>query len=144
MFCSKTSCREIDTIHKRALRAICQDYSSSYEILLQSRCFKRVHEIYLRCILCEVYKTMHSLNPSFMQTLFVAKSVRYSLRNQNLLSLPPARSSRFGTQSFLFRGSLLWNTLPDSVKSKPSVETFKHSIKVLNLMELCSCKICAN
>ena len=144
MFCSKASYREINTIHKRALRAVCQDFSSSYEVLLQNQGFKCIHEIHLCFILCEVYKTLHNLNPPFMQTLFRAKSVRYTLRNQNLLSLPSAKSSRFGTQSFLFRGSLIWNTLPDSVKSQPSVDTFKRSLKTLNLMELCGCKICAN
>ena len=144
MYCSKTSCREIDTIHKRALRAVCQDFSSDYEVLLQKAGYKRIHEIHLRFILCEIYKTLHDLNPSFMQTLFRVKPVRYALRNQNLLILPCAKSSRFGTQSFPFRGSLLWNTIRDSVKSQPSLNVFKQSLKAFNIMELCSCKICSS
>ena len=55
MFCSKTSCSEIDTIHKRVLCAVCCDFSSSYEDLLQNQGLKRIHEIHLRFILCEVY-----------------------------------------------------------------------------------------
>jgi hypothetical protein len=137
MYCSKTSCREIDTIHKRALRAVCQDFSSDYEVLLQKAGYKRIHEIHLRFILCEIYKTLHDLNPSFMQTLFRVKPVRYAL-------LPSAKSSRFGTQSFPFRGSLLWNTIRDSVKSQPSLNVFKQSLKAFNIMELCSCKICSS
>ena len=142
MFCSKTLCGEIDKIHKRALRSVFCDFLSSYEVLLQTSGCKRVHEIHIFHLLCEVYKTLHNLNPSFMQTLFKVKSIRYSLRNQNLLSIPAAKSQRFGTQSFLFRGSLLWNTLPDSVKLQNSLDTFKRSLKAMNLQTLCTCRIC--
>ena len=144
MFCSKTSCREIDSIHKRALRAVYQDFSSSYEFLLQTSGLKRIHENHLCVLLCEVYKTLNSLNPKFMQSLFQVKILRYSLRNCNLTLIPSARSSRYGTQSFLFRGSLLWNTLPDSAKSKPSLNSFKDALKLLNLLKFCTCKICGN
>jgi len=34
MFCSKSLCKKVDTIHKRALRAVYQDFSKSYEDLL--------------------------------------------------------------------------------------------------------------
>ena len=142
MFCSKSSCREIDSIQKRALRAVYQDFSRSHEELLQSSGYKSIHDVHLCFLLCEVYKTLHNLNPKFMQALFKTKPVSYSLRNCNLLLLPPSRSRRFGTQSFLFRGSLLWNSLPDSFKSKISLNSFKDALRNLNLCELCSCKIC--
>ena len=60
MFCSRSSCRKIDNIHKRALRVVYQDFSKSYEELLQLSGFKRIHEIHLCFLLCEVYKTLHS------------------------------------------------------------------------------------
>ena len=77
-----------------------------------------------------------------MQALFRAKPLRYSFRNANLLLLPVAKSQRFGTQSFLFRGGFLWNALPDSAKSQITLETFKRSLNALNLLKLCTCKIC--
>ena len=142
MFCNKSSCKSIDSIHKRSLRAVYGDYVTSYEDLLQISGSKRIHEIHLCQLLSEIYKTAHSLNPSFMQELFKVKESRYSLRNQNLLSLPATKTNRFGTQSFLFRGSLLWNLLPDSVKNAPSLASFKNVIKSIKLQELCTCKIC--
>ena len=142
MFCSKTLCGEIDKIHKRALRAVFGDFLSSYEVLLQTSGCKRIHEIHIFHLLCEVYKTLHNLNPSFMQTLFKVKPIRYSLRNQNLLRIPAAKSQYFGTLSFLFRGSLLWNSLPNSVKLQNSLESFKRLLKALNLQSICRCKIC--
>jgi hypothetical protein len=142
MFCSKSSCREIDSIQKRALRSVYQDFSKSHEELLQSSDYKSIHDVHLYFLLCEVYKTLHNLNPKFMQELFKIKPVIYSLRNCNLLLLPSSRSRRFGTQSFLFRGSLLWNFLPDGFKSKLSLNSFKDALKTLNLCRLCTCKIC--
>ena len=128
MFCSKTLSKEIERIHKRALRAVSCDFYSSYETLLISSGCKRIHEIHIYHILCEVYKTLHNLNPSFMQALFRAKPLRYSFRNANLLLLPVAKSQRFA--------------LPDSAKSQITLETFKRSLKALNLLKLCTCKIC--
>ena len=142
MFCSKSSCKKVDSIHKRALRTVYQDFTKSYEELLQISGYKRIHEVHIVSLLCEVYKTVNGLNPPFMQSLFTVKPVRYQLRNCNLLAIPPARSSRNGNQSFQFRGSLLWNTLPDCVKSKPSLNSFKICLKALDLLGLCNCKLC--
>jgi hypothetical protein len=142
MFCSKTLSKEITRVHKRALRAVFSDFVSSYEILLQNCNFKSIHDLHLSQLLCEVYKTVNRLNPIFMQNLFQIKTVSYSLRNQQLLSLPPARSQRFGTQSFLFRGSFLWNLIPDKIKLQVSIDRFKTLLKEHSLEIFCSCKIC--
>ena len=97
-----TLSKEIERIHKRALRAVSCDFYSSYETLLISSGCKRIHEIHIYHILCEVYKTLHNLNPSFMQALFRAKPLRYSFRNANLLLLPVAKSQRFSISWRLF------------------------------------------
>ena len=144
MFCNKGSCKRIDSIHKRALRAVFQDFSKTHEQLLNLSGCKRIHELHLRYLLCEVYKTQQNINPIFMQSMFPVKIVPYSLRNKNLLSLPSSKSSSYGTQSFLFRGSLMWNTLPDKIKSKPSLNSFKHALKSLDLRKLCNCKLCCD
>ena len=77
-----------------------------------------------------------------MQELFQPKSITHDLRKGNLLRLPSAKSSQFGTRSFLFRGCLLWNSLPDNLKSKQELSSFKDALKTLNLCEFCKCKIC--
>ena len=142
MFCNKSSCKSIDSIHKRSLRAVYGNYATSYEDILQISGNKRIHEIHLFQLLLDIYKTAHSLNPSFMQELFKVKESRHSLINQNLLSLPATKTNRFGAQSFLSRGSLLWNLLPDSVRNAPSLASFRALIKSIKLQELSTCKIC--
>jgi len=142
MFCSKALNREIEKVHKRALRAVLNDFSSNYEELLENSFCKRIHCIHLYHLLCEVFKTLHGLNPSFMKSFFVPKPTRYNLRDTNLLALPLTNSIRYGMQSFNFRGSLLWNSLPAEIKLTDSISTFKHRLKAINLQDLCNCKVC--
>ena len=141
MFCNKTTYEEITKVHKR-LRVLLCDFQSNYEFLLQSTECKTVHETHLRFLLCEVFKSEKKLNPEFMQQVYVSKKIKYNLRNKVLISIPKANSQRFGTQSFLFRGSLLWNQIPETTKLETSLESFKSSIKKLNLSNICLCKIC--
>ena len=83
-----------------------------------------------------------NLNPTFMQQIFQTKEIKFDLRNKVLMSLPEATSQRFGTQSFVFRGSLLWNQIPENIKVEKSIDSFKSSLEHLNLSNICLCKLC--
>ena len=137
MFYNRTLYTEIARVHKRALRSVLCDFNNSYEVLLENSQCSPVHETHLSFLLCEVFKSVNNLNPKFMQEIFKPKTVSYNLRNQDLMSLPLASSMRFGTQSFIFRGSLLWNQVPQNIKSKPSLVSFKSALKDLNLSNIC-------
>ena len=133
MFCNKSSYREINSIHKRGLKAVYQDFSKSYEELLQTSNYKDIHEVHLCFLLIEVYKTLNNLNPAFMQEFYKPKTVTYTLRNNKLLTLPSTKTNRFGTQSFIFQGCLLWNTIPSDIKSKLHLSTFKAALKSIDI-----------
>ena len=47
----------------------------------------------------------------------------------------------FGIKSLAFRGSVLWNSMPDTIKSAENVFRFKKGIKASN-GDKCSCNIC--
>ena len=53
----------------------------------------------------------------------------YNLRDGSKLVLPKTKSSRFGINSSQFRGSLLWNNLPVSLKNCQSLNEFKLELK---------------
>ena len=55
----------------------------------------------------------------------------YNLRDGSKLLLPKTKSSRFGINSLRFRGSLLWNNLPVSVKNCQTLNVFKLELKNL-------------
>ena len=80
-------------------------------------------------------------NPSFMWNMFHEKSIQYNLRSKNLLMLPQPNTIKYGNDSIVFRGSILWNYLPNEIKSQASVCTFKKCIKSCSGGD-CNCKIC--
>ena len=141
MFCGKTSNREINRIHKRALRILFNDYEASFEELLQRNNEQTVHTKNLHKLMTEVYKSLNRQNPAFMLDLFIRKEVTYDLRVKDLLELPTARTVLNGLNSIVFRGSILWNAISDEIKSSQSIASFKRKIKSWNGDD-CNCNIC--
>ena len=70
MLSHKKSLDKIESLHKRALRFLLNDYVSSYEQLLEKsgKCNMNIRR--LRCLCIEIYKTLNDLNPSFMKEIF--------------------------------------------------------------------------
>ena len=56
-------------------------------------------------------------NPEFMWSYFNENPIPYDLRKGIKIFLPPVKSFRFGLNSIHFRGSILWNNLPSSIKN---------------------------
>ena len=142
MFCGKSSSQAINSIYKRALRAISGHFHDSLEDLLKETGLISAHEFHLRLLLCEIYKTIHCINPIFMQNIFYPKEVLYELRISNLLHLPRAKSVIHGTSCFAFRGRLLWNQLPDTLKTAPSLTAFKKALVTYKIQGICKCSTC--
>ena len=126
---------------KRALRILLEDYTSSFDELLQKIDDTMVHVKNLRNLMVEIYKCLSCENPPFMWNIFQRKELGYNLRSGSLPMLPQAKTTTYGTSSLTFRGSILWNSLPDAIKSSPSVVYFKKSIKEWK-GENCTCKNC--
>ena len=70
MLSHKKSLDKIESLHKRALRFLLNDYVSSYEQLLEKsgKCNMKICRPRFLCI--EIYKTLNYLNPSFMKEIF--------------------------------------------------------------------------
>ena len=64
-----------------------------------------------------------------MKKIFELKNTRYDLRSKQLLKLPETSTSRYGTQAFCVKGSLIWNTVPNKIKNFDNIEDFKKHIK---------------
>ena len=141
MFAGKTLINAIGKIHFRTLQVVYNDYNSSYEHLLQLNNDVSIHQRHLRFLALEVYKTIMHLNPEFMWPYFQRNPMPYNLRNGSKLVLPPAKSSKHGINSLVFRGSLLWNNLPSSIKSSETINEFKYKLRNLEKIH-CSCNVC--
>ena len=75
-----------------------------------------------------------------MLPFFTHKKIPYDLREGQVLSLPPTRSTYYETNSVHFRGSLIWNNLPNYIKSNRSVYEFKNNMKNLRDID-CGCLV---
>ena len=89
----------------------------------------------------EVFKNMMPVNPEFMLSYFNENTILYNSRNGNRLLLPPAKTVKFGINSLIFRGSLLWNNLPLNLKSCQTIDEFKLELKRLGRIH-CTCTVC--
>ena len=66
MFSSKRSLNKIENLQTRALRFVSDDYTSSYELLLEKSGKPTMNLARERLLFIEVYKTLNSLNSCFM------------------------------------------------------------------------------
>ena len=73
--------------------------------------------------------TLKKENPKLMWNIFALKNTAYNLRNEMSLNLPKVISSNFGTNSLVFKGSIIWNTLSNDIKNSPTLAIFRNRIK---------------
>ena len=103
-------------VHQRALRVMLGDYESTFECLLTKNNEIVIHTKNLQKLMTEVYKSLNQESPSFMGEFFVQRELTYDLRIKNTLQIPPTKTISFGIKSLAFRGSILWNSMPDTIK----------------------------
>ena len=140
MFHGKVVNDRIDRIHKRALRAVYNDFTSSYQQLLSKGSHQTIHQQNLRALCLKVFKSVNGYCPKFINDMLTTKVSIYNLRIQNLLILPETSTITYGLHSFKYRASSTWNSLDDEVKNSSFVSTCKRKLKTISIV--CSCKLC--
>ena len=64
-----------------------------------------------------IYRVINNLSPELVSDSFKEKTKKYSLRSNSTLQLPRlGKTTRFGINTVIFKGSLLWNYLPNLYK----------------------------
>ena len=87
-FCSKRGTDNMGKIQTRALRMVLDDYESDYETLLQKAKMQILHVGRIMTLAIEIYKTLHSLNPSYISEIFKENSTeRRKLRSKYNLTV---------------------------------------------------------
>ena len=130
-------------MQRRALRFLYDNYDSSNESILKlaGKCTMNVTRLRSLCI--EMFKTLNSINPNFMNDIFELKKTNRAVRNQYKLNLeiPIINQVTFGAKSIRHLGPKIWNTLSFHIKSSESLTTFKRIIKNWDTVS-CKCLIC--
>ena len=73
MFSHKTSLQKIESLHKRALRFLLNEYENSYEQLLEKSEKSNMNFRRIRFLCIEIYKTINSSSFDFMKESFEMK-----------------------------------------------------------------------
>ena len=114
---------------------------SNFKDLLIKDSSWTTHENNILASLIEIYKSLNHISPPIMQEVYDIKVTPYSLRNKNLMRLPKLNTSPYGTQALYFKGSIIWNTVPNRYKNVNSLDKFKQQIKMRKPTR-CTCKLC--
>ena len=93
MFCGKVANNDLNRTHKRALRILLNDHTSTFNELLHRVNECTIHQKNLQKLMLEVYNSLTQQNPSFLWDMFHEKDNKYNLRSKNLLMLPPNQNN---------------------------------------------------
>ena len=117
-FCDSRDKNKLEILNKRIFRVILNDKVSSYRDLLQrigdcSFSNKRIQNI-----LIIIFKHLHlEQYPQYLKELLSLRSVDYSVRSTDILSLPEPVTTTYCINSFNYTAAKLWNALPDKLSS---------------------------
>ena len=121
---------KINDIHKRALRIVYCDYSSTFEDFFNNNKSVTIHQCNLQQLAIEVFKVKIGIVPLIMNELFIfAKNNIYNLRSGMHLSRVNVHSTQYCTESIGNLGAKIWNLVPVHVKDLKALSSFKNQIK---------------
>ena len=140
MFCQRQSNNMINRIHERALRIAYNDYTSSFVNLLNKDHSITIHQRNIQALAVEIYKTQNGLNPIFMKDIFCPPQHGYNTRNQ-IFSYPNPKTVSYGTESFGYIATKVWNSIPNEIRSCSDLISFKKRLSNERAYD-CSCNIC--
>ena len=127
-------------MHERALRIAYNDYRSDFNHLLEKDDSVTIHHKNIQALAIEINKTMNDLNPVFMKEIFSLKPHNYPLRTQNLV-YPNPRTVSYGLESFGYKASQIWKTIPIEIQKSEDISVVKSYISKHD-KDLCKCNLC--
>ena len=98
--CRSSDSRKIERVQERALRAVFNSHSESYENLLVRAKLPSLLNRRLQDIAILMYKVKYGLAPSTVHELFKQKSTSYSLRNSDF-NIPTFTTINYGKHSYI-------------------------------------------
>ena len=85
MFSSAKSLNKVESLQKRALRFLYDNYDSSYESILKIAGKSTMNVNRLRSLCIEIFKTLNNINPAFMNEIFELRKTKGQFKiNTNL------------------------------------------------------------
>ena len=85
-FSSAQSLNKIENLQKRALRFLLNDYSSTYENLLEKSGYPNMNLGRYRTLCIEIYKTLNKLNPDYMNDIFKLRNTERQKKLEKIIN----------------------------------------------------------
>ena len=138
--CSKMNNR-INHIHERALRLVYNDYSITFENLLEKDGSLSIHHRNIHRLAIEMFKVYKGTSPKIFMDNFITKE-NMSLRSNSVFYRPNINSVLKGENSLRNFGPIVWNELlPNFIKNVDTIEEFKLLVKQWKPLN-CPCRLC--
>ena len=142
MLHSRKNSNKIKYLHERCLRLIYSDKKPSYENLLENDNSVSIHHKNIQALAIEMFKVKHKLCPDITSDIFKERTNnQYNLRNCNDFVIPRVHTVYHGTESITYLGPKIWDIVPEEIKQKKSLNSFKESIKKWKPIK-CPCRLC--
>ena len=129
MFHSGIMNNKINHLHKRCLRKVYGDKSSSFEKLLETDRSVPMHIRNLQILAIEIFKVSKDLDPTFFSEFFSKQSAQYNLGHVSEPSVPNLKSISHSTESSCYLGPKIWELVPVELKGLSSSSAFKKAIQ---------------
>ena len=141
-FCSEKNTNKIEKLQERALRFIYDDYTNSYNFLLEQSQLPSLKIRRMRTMALETYKIINKTSPKFLHDIIKTKENTYNFRYKNTVDIPQPRTTRYGKKSFSYEAARLWNSLPNEARNLSTFGQFKNFISTWCFSENCRCSSC--
>ena len=120
---------------------VCDDYSSSFEDLLNKDKSVTIRQHNIRQLAIEIFKVKIGIAPIIMNDIFTfVENNTYNLGSGMHLSRVNVHSTQYGTESNTNLGAKIWNLLPVHTKDLKVLSTFKNEIKKWKPKD-CPCRL---
>ena len=134
---TQSNLQKLQTLQNRYARMILNaEFLTPHKQMLQTLHWQSVTQRIQYNTGLMMYKIMNDLAPAYLQSLVEKRDVqivtRYAIACPLLIQKP---RTDYYKKSFHYQGSLLWNNLPDCVRSSHSLVQYKKHIKSLSLID---------
>ena len=119
-------------------KSLYNDYESPYHTLVVISGKVNMKVSRLRSLCAELYKSINSINSSFMNETF-----RLRVTNRVVCCQYRFNQVSFSNKRIRYFAPKIWNSLPPRIKSCKNLETFKRVIESWNGIT-CNCGACKN
>ena len=116
------------------------DYSSSFETLLERDTSFTIHQQNIQSMLIEIYKSLNKASAeNFFDSLFELKFRQSQFPLE--LKMPFCNSVYHDKNSIRYFGPQIWNSVPFEIRNAVTLEDFSRKIKFWKPEE-CPCRLC--